>query len=67
MVCGPLCYAIPSTDYPESQRSATYQDKKGGSTNLEHRWMTWIGPDGQWWKKKEDYYMFYNGANGARS
>ena len=54
-------------DYPEERRSATYQDKKGGSTKFENRWMTWIGPDGNWWKTKEDYYMFYNGPNGARS
>ena len=54
-------------DYPDSQKGATYQDRKGGSNALEHRWMTYIGPDGQWWKKKEDYYMFYNGPNGARS
>ena len=54
-------------DYPDSQKGATYQDRKGGSNALEHRWMTYIGPDGLWWKKKEDYYMFYNGPNGARS
>ena len=53
--------------YPEEQRGATYQDKKGGSTALNHRWCTWIGPDGQWWKEKADYFLFYNGPNGARS
>ena len=34
---------------------------------MNHHWMTWIGPEGQWWKTKEDYFMFYNGPNGARS
>ena len=53
--------------YPEFQRNATYNDEKGGSEALNLRWMTWIGPDGQWWKTKEDYFMFYNGPNGACS
>ena len=53
--------------YPESQRSATYNDKKDESKAINHCWMTWIGPDGQWWKTKEDYFMFYNSPNGARS
>ena len=53
--------------YPASQQGATYNDKKGGSESMNHRWMTWMGPDGKWWKTKEDYFMFYNGPNGASS
>ena len=34
--------------YPESQRGATYHDKKGGSEAMDHCWMTWMGPDGKW-------------------
>ena len=60
-------FRIKCPPYPDSQKGATYQDKKGGSTKFENRWMTWIGPDGNWWKTKEDYFMFYNGPNGARS
>ena len=63
--CQTFCIKYPT--YPESQKGATYQDKKGGFTKFENRWMTWIGPDGNWWKTKEDYFMFYNGPNGARS
>jgi len=60
-------FRIKCPAYPESQKGATYQEKKGGSTKFENRWMIWIGPDGNWWKTKEDYFMFYNGPNGARS
>ena len=60
-------FRIKCPPYPDHQKGATYQDKKGGSTKFENRWMTWIGPDENWWKTKEDYYMFYNGPNGARS
>ena len=63
--CQEFCPKCPT--YPESQRGATYNDKKGGSKAMNHRWMTWIGSDRQWWKTKEDYLMFYNGLNGARN